>query len=158
MSSQDEMEEEARPERRNEGESSADARIIAILPARENPRREENDEDKIKEGSSRLRAKVRETTEWGEFTENLEDLTGAYERRMEKQEAVHKERMAALRVRLETKTVEELEKLRRELCGNRGDARMQREDDGPREAQNHRGEEGEEERRYTTPRRNEPTT
>ena len=54
MSDQDEMEEEARPEREMEGVSPTDARIMAILPARRSIRGEENIEDKIREGSSRV--------------------------------------------------------------------------------------------------------
>ena len=41
MSSQDEMEEETRPERGREGGSSADARIMAILPTRRSSGEEE---------------------------------------------------------------------------------------------------------------------
>ena len=38
MSNQVEMEEETRPERRHEGESTADTRIMAILPVRKKPK------------------------------------------------------------------------------------------------------------------------
>ena len=142
------MEEGRKPRGRNKGYTSAAARLIAALPPIESPDREEVEDVRVREERSGRKVKVREDVEWKELTESLEELAGAYERRLERQEMQHKGKMEALRMEMKIKNLQEIGELRRRFFGDGGESREQRGGNGPREAHSHQEGVGEE-RRFT---------